>query len=159
MLFNFIHVVLLLASCYAVKGEKEAPSLTFIKRNIIEITTGQWLLAVEVPVEHISDSINEMSIKVNSFKEISENYMKNLTAILDLPENILVTDTFSSIDAELVELKERLDRIVTPVPVQRRARGYIDILGRGLHVLAGLATDEELEQVNNKVNFMAAKNK
>jgi hypothetical protein len=140
-------------------GEIEVPSFTFVKGQILELEAGHWIVGVDVSVPNLSDPIDDLSNRLIKIKDESFVYVNNMTDVFKSENLVLLNETFTSLEDEALNLKRRIDRLVKPVPDQRHARGYIDILGRGLHAIAGVATDEDLDKTNRQLDFVASKNR
>jgi hypothetical protein len=150
---------LILVLLRIVCGEEDQPSLTFIKRESIELIAGKWLIAVDLPMKNLSDPLSDIIVKLNIIRNQTDLFLSSASNDFKTEGKTIVGEILGTLEDEANTLNLRLNRLIQPIPDQRHSRALIDILGRGLHAIAGVATDEELEDANHKLDILAAKNK
>lgn len=138
-------LILILLQCCASDG------LLFIPQDEVSVSNIEWVVHLDLHTEEIKYAIIEVNKQFKQYSMFNDrissvNDDSNFKSVYKEYYNSLKLD-LSLIDKEFAHLKGTSDN-------QRKNRALIDMLGYGLHYIAGTATDEQIKELSDQMSLL-----
>lgn len=131
--------------------EQSGP-VVFIRQDDFLLSASVWDIVIDINVTNYFHMLDEFWVALESIENIDmgniterfHNYAESVSGIIDQEVLLLKKET--------MQTYHKLKNILTTLAPHRNERSLIDLGGHFLHYMFGVATDKNLEAVNEKVN-------
>lgn len=146
-----IFTLLIMASVHG-KDDVDHKGVFFKELDKILFSSDSWNLIVDINTAKIRQSLQDIDSQVDRVDnlglevgtKIGTNYRSELEALL--------TEIKTTLKLEIQSLYKRLDNLeLLTIQADRTNRGVFDGIGYGLHFIAGVATDGQVQDLNDKI--------
>ena len=140
----------LLAGCIT----QDAFGIVFAPRQQILVSDDQWVVVVDYDLEQLARALRNINKMISTLQEHSTFYHDQIAAGKDEGVENLIKNSLEIAQVKIGHLAFQISDLEFMLPSHRPSRGLADGLGMALHLLAGTATDKDIDTLDNKLKSL-----
>lgn len=155
-----VSIILIIVSRFCYTEAIDNHGIHFSKGDRIIYTSDNWNLvlelstqAIQIPLKQVKEKIAEFHTQANKFTStIGSNFKSGIEG--------LIKEITTSLKSEAKYIGERLDSLELITNKQQRTkRGLFNSLGHGIQFITGLATEDQVNSLNEQIKILQDTNK
>jgi hypothetical protein len=132
-----------------------ASGILFVPRGTIVFAAAEWILHIDLGLKALQHAFAEVQGQITEFNTLCETLAAQEGSTSENFISALSSQYRENVEQDFVVLESVLNDLQSVDGRRRSDRGLINMIGYGLHFLAGTATDEQVQTLSKRISMLA----